>query len=55
MFDITCLGNGNVVLLIKLNKQTLNGSYEFKSSPMINYEYKDTTGEFKCEISSRKI
>ena len=47
--------NRTGMYIIKLNKQTLNGSYEFKSSPMINYEYKDTTGEFKCEISSRKI
>ena len=39
---------------VKLNKQTLNGSYEFKS-PAINSDFKDTTGEFKCEISSRKI
>ena len=47
--------NKTGMYIIKLNKQTLNGSYEFKSSPMINYEYKDTTGEFECKISSRKI
>ena len=47
--------NKTGMYIIKLNKQTLNGSYEFRSSPMINYEYKDTTGEFECKISSRKI
>lgn len=41
------------LFIIKLNKQTLNGSYEFKSP--FKPAYKDTSGEFKCEISSRKI
>ena len=43
------------IFIIKLNKQNLNGSYEFISSPMLRKDSKDTTGEFKCEISSRKI
>ena len=41
--------------IIELNKQTLNGSYEFKSSPLISSQYKNSTGEFKCGLSSRKI
>ena len=43
------------IFIIKLNKQNLNGSYEFISSPGLRIDFKDTTGEFVCEISSRKI
>ena len=47
--------NKTGIFIIKLNKQNLNGSYEFISSPILESQYKDTTGEFVCEISSRKI
>ena len=43
------------IFIIKLNKQNLNGTYEFISSPILRTQYKDTTGEFVCAISSRKI
>ena len=43
------------IFIIKLNKQTLNGSYEFKKAEFMGNEYIDTTSEFICEISSRKI
>ena len=47
--------NKTGIFIIKLNKQNLNGSYEFISSPILGAQFKDTTGEFVCEISSRKI